>query len=127
MRFFFFQAEDGIRDSSVTGVQTCALPIYWKATHPVLRYVGFDNVQIEKSLTVKAPTWAVSLLDAPQSPLILAGELGRQRILRVGFDPLESNWPLRISFPILLANAVDWLNPDTPRNSQLLVKAGEAL
>src|SRR5260370_15937405 len=27
MRFFFFQAEDGIRDSSVTGVQTCALPI----------------------------------------------------------------------------------------------------
>src|SRR5260370_184843 len=27
MFFFFFQAEDGIRDSSVTGVQTCALPI----------------------------------------------------------------------------------------------------
>src|SRR5260370_38178240 len=25
--FFFFQEEDGIRDSSVTGVQTCALPI----------------------------------------------------------------------------------------------------
>src|SRR5260370_6882414 len=35
MFFFFFQAEDGIRDSSVTGVQTCALPIYaahaWRA------------------------------------------------------------------------------------------------
>src|SRR5207245_1315650 len=27
--FFFFQAEDGIRDATVTGVQTCALPI-WK-------------------------------------------------------------------------------------------------
>src|SRR5437764_15023955 len=27
MLFFFFQAEDGIRDTSVTGVQTCALPI----------------------------------------------------------------------------------------------------
>src|SRR5438046_4708490 len=26
--YFFFQAEDGIRDWSVTGVQTCALPIY---------------------------------------------------------------------------------------------------
>src|SRR5260370_8884185 len=36
LRFFFFQAEDGIRDSSVTGVQTCALPIYQKP--PVLRY-----------------------------------------------------------------------------------------
>src|SRR2546426_8123231 len=27
MYFFFFQAEDGIRDYKVTGVQTCALPI----------------------------------------------------------------------------------------------------
>src|SRR5438552_4989173 len=27
LRFFFFQAEDGIRDDLVTGVQTCALPI----------------------------------------------------------------------------------------------------
>src|SRR5690606_40659653 len=34
---FFFQAEDGIRDFHVTGVQTCALPIYgtmdWMARH----------------------------------------------------------------------------------------------
>src|SRR3712207_7698450 len=30
-RFFFFQAEDGIRDIGVTGVQTCALPICVKA------------------------------------------------------------------------------------------------
>src|SRR5699024_11227558 len=27
--FFFFQAEDGIRDRNVTGVQTCALPIWF--------------------------------------------------------------------------------------------------
>src|SRR6267154_5638595 len=30
--FFFFQAEDGIRDGRVTGVQTCALPI-WPILH----------------------------------------------------------------------------------------------
>src|SRR6266498_5015333 len=29
--FFFFQAEDGIRDADVTGVQTCALPIWPEA------------------------------------------------------------------------------------------------
>src|SRR2546422_5052409 len=28
--FFFFQAEDGIRDVAVTGVQTCALPIFYR-------------------------------------------------------------------------------------------------
>src|SRR5690625_7065090 len=30
--FFFFQAEDGIRDGHVTGVQTCALPILYPST-----------------------------------------------------------------------------------------------
>src|SRR5271169_6928201 len=32
LRFFFVQAEDGIRDATVTGVQTCALPISCPAT-----------------------------------------------------------------------------------------------
>src|SRR5690554_7068126 len=34
--FFFFQAEDGIRDADVTGVQTCALPISATAPWPPL-------------------------------------------------------------------------------------------
>src|SRR6266481_8745238 len=34
--FFFFQAEDGIRDGTVTGVQTCALPISAQAQHKEL-------------------------------------------------------------------------------------------
>src|SRR2546427_2568473 len=33
--FFFFQAEDGIRDLTVTGVQTCALPISHAETRDV--------------------------------------------------------------------------------------------
>src|SRR5258707_6574366 len=33
--FFFFQAEDGIRDIGVTGVQTCALPISASASTPI--------------------------------------------------------------------------------------------
>src|SRR5690606_7214426 len=34
--FFFFQAEDGIRDFHVTGVQTCALPIYGQSITTLL-------------------------------------------------------------------------------------------
>src|SRR5205823_7464307 len=33
-KFFFFQAEDGIRDKLVTGVQTCALPILPSGARP---------------------------------------------------------------------------------------------
>jgi hypothetical protein len=57
--------------------------------------------------------------------LILAGEIGRQRIVWVGFDILQSTWPLRISFPIFVANAVDWLNPASINASQLTIQAGK--
>ncbi len=100
--------------------------VNWRNTHPLLRFVSFDSVQLAKSLSVKAPSWGISLVDAPQSPLVIAGEIGRQRVVWVGFDTLESTWPLRISFPIFIANAVDWLNPATAKAEQFLVKSGDA-
>src|ERR1039457_7569416 len=44
--FFFFQAEDGIRDYKVTGVQTCALPIYriLRIIERLDRYHGFGKL-----------------------------------------------------------------------------------
>lgn len=96
----------------------------WKANHPLLRFVGFDDVRIVESVAVQTPAWAMSMVDAPQASLMLAGELGRQRIVWVAFDPLQSTWPLRISFPIFIANAVEWLNPAAVNASQLAVQAG---
>src|SRR5437764_8255210 len=42
--FFFFQAEDGIRDTSVTGAQTCALPILTKEAHQLLQASGLNFI-----------------------------------------------------------------------------------
>ncbi|HOX55497.1 MAG TPA: VWA domain-containing protein [Candidatus Paceibacterota bacterium] len=113
----------------LAGVRRAEAPaiVDWRSAHPLLRYASFDNVQVVQGLTAQTPSWAVSLVETPQAPLILAGELGRQRILWIGFDVLESNWPLRVSFPIFIANAVEWLNPATARGDQLLVKAGDPL
>jgi hypothetical protein len=99
----------------------------WKNTHPLLRFVTFDNVQIASALTVKPPPWAVPLVESPTTPLILAGELGRQRVVWLGFDTLESTWPLRISFPIFIANVVDWLNPANARAAQFQVHPGDPI
>src|SRR5256885_3903040 len=43
--FFFFQAEDGIRDYKVTGVQTCALPIYHRGISKTDRYQQELNME----------------------------------------------------------------------------------
>src|SRR5256885_5290779 len=45
--FFFFQAEDGIRDYKVTGVQTCALPIWPDAISAECRKAGVRHVNVD--------------------------------------------------------------------------------
>src|SRR5205823_12057755 len=47
--FFFFQAEDGIRDKLVTGVQTCALPIstMWMYMPQLNQYSRFSAAQAQ--------------------------------------------------------------------------------
>src|SRR5438093_9677805 len=53
--FFFFQAEDGIRDWSVTGVQTCALPISTaRSTMPL----GARSSMVERAVVTEAAVWS---------------------------------------------------------------------
>src|SRR5439155_9999576 len=54
--FFFFQAEDGIRDGHVTGVQTCALPILWQVVPCRNQSANRKNSRIGKSaISLKQP------------------------------------------------------------------------
>src|SRR5687768_18407850 len=48
--FFFFQAEDGIRDVAVTGVQTCALPICFL-------YAPTGTPVLDTALALGSPRW----------------------------------------------------------------------
>src|SRR5260370_1831295 len=93
MCIFFFQAEDGIRDSSVTGVQTCALPIS--------RVTGnWSDGSAQKSLLaalvqlglVTDRTTAASAAGRPgggTGPLALSGNRSEER--RVGKEG-RSRW-----------------------------------
>src|SRR5260221_9977265 len=66
--FFFFQAEDGIRDHCVTGVQTCALPIcrgsgVWVTVHlPVVVWAN-TAVLLASSFTLEAARRRLAIAD----------------------------------------------------------------
>ena len=45
----------------------------------------------------------------PPAPLILAREQDGRRILLVGFNPHDSNFPLESAFPLLMAGSVEWM------------------
>src|SRR2546421_12681614 len=62
MSFFFFQAEDGIRDLIVTGVQTCALPI------SVHRWLN-DGFIAGEQVTPGAP-WQIRINDELRSRFV---------------------------------------------------------
>src|SRR5260221_8250416 len=92
--FFFFQAEDGIRDHCVTGVQTCALPISLTALGALsgtaaLAQDGFPS----KPITILVPFAAGGTTDilARIVAQALQQELGRSEERRVGKE-CRSRW-----------------------------------
>src|SRR2546430_6285791 len=81
--FFFFQAEDGIRDLTVTGVQTCALPILplaaWAAGTSAgwVESASFLKLR-ELSVALTAPaTWAGRLGAASMTFTLAGRKIGR--------------------------------------------------
>src|SRR5205809_2772322 len=67
--FFFFQAEDGIRDVAVTGVQTCALPILlaleagWVVTEVGRQpWIVRNYMKVEQAATGNTGVWITFLV-----------------------------------------------------------------
>src|SRR5256885_8091256 len=68
--FFFFQAEDGIRDYRVTGVQTCALPIYDATHHPDPRLLRHARSPSRGGGPVPDAGWTIWLPATARLPAI---------------------------------------------------------
>src|SRR5207237_4504630 len=68
--FFFFQAEDGIRDSSVTGVQTCALPICTRSPPASRRNAARDRSTSLVLTTPSQPPHPAPRLVTTRTPLL---------------------------------------------------------
>ncbi|MEM8856973.1 MAG: BatA and WFA domain-containing protein [Chloroflexota bacterium] len=77
---------------------------------PLLQFVDWSGVSIRQMKSLEAP-WATSLVDAAGGPLILTGERNGQRIVIITFALQDSDLPLQVTFPILMSNLTDWLNP----------------
>src|SRR5947209_19344859 len=75
--FFFFQAEDGIRDIGVTGVQTCALPISNFFPHVCVRVKASASRTNHFSLSQMIGGWLVK-------PTLWLSKIKRSEERRVG-------------------------------------------
>src|SRR5207248_4696834 len=88
--FFFFQAEDGIRDRTVTGVQTCALPIYEAAG---IAGAGFTDQPAKARTILRGDNLAryARVMNRGHVDQEAAGQLHRSEERRVGKEG-RSRW-----------------------------------
>src|SRR6266496_564382 len=77
--FFFFQAEDGIRDLYVTGVQTCALPILAGWIRRVVRFSD-RRESGDQRIRLPRPDEPVGLLRIPAPDLRVEHRRAEQRV-----------------------------------------------
>ena len=99
----------------VTGVISAPVPVAATADDPLLRFVDLSDVAILDAVRTELPDWARPVIvDATTgAPLLWAGEQGGRRVALLAFDLHRSDLPLRVAFPVLVANLVDELTgPD---------------
>jgi hypothetical protein len=96
----------------------------WDRRHPVARMINFSGLYVKSVPKLTLPGFAAPIVEGPDNaPLIFSWEKGRTRAVVVAFKLLESDWPLRLSFPLFLSNALDWLRDE----GRAQPRPGEAL
>jgi len=83
----------------------------------LLKNLSFDGISIGKAEKINLPTWATTSLagdyDGLSTPLLFYGNAGGQRVAVMSFRIQDSDLPLQVTFPLLMANLANWLAPNT--------------
>jgi Ca-activated chloride channel homolog len=93
--------------------------------HPSSAYVDFSNLAISKAHILKPRNWATTIVEGEKGPLGVAGSNAGLRFVQISFDVLGSDFPLRVGFPIFIANCLDWLAPSNGAGSGESVRTGQ--
>ena len=96
---------------AVAGTLTRTQVTHIEAKDSLLRYVDLDDLLIARARAIVSPSWARAVVAAEGGPLLLAGEVNGRRVAILTFDLHQSNLPLQVAFPILIANLSTWLAP----------------
>lgn len=78
---------------------------------PLLRNVSVAEINVLRSAQLSKPVWARTVIDSDGGPILLAGEQNGRRIGVLGFELQNSDLPLQVAFPVLLANLAGYLAP----------------
>lgn len=91
------------------GPQQKAAVVLWRPDAPIAGSAGLTDMRYAGFRALQPSDWARVMADSGGAPIIVAGEKGGYRKLSFGWNLLDSDLPLRVTFPILVGNTVEWL------------------
>lgn len=98
----------------------------WERTHPILRHVHLENVQIGEAYRITPPATAQVLARSFEDPVLFVDTRSDRKIVFAAIDILQSDLPLRIAFPVIIANTIQWFQQDSGTQEYYL-RTGEVL
>jgi hypothetical protein len=85
------------------------LVLNWDRHHPLMRHVALEDVLLASPGRLVVPDGAAVLATAQSGPIMAELSVNGVPHVTASFDLMQSNWPMQISFPVFIANAVQYL------------------
>jgi hypothetical protein len=76
--------------------------------HPLTRWLTLADLNISRASRFVLQPGDVAVASALKQPIIVGRDHGGRKALAIGFDVKKSDLPLRVAFPVLLVNALEW-------------------
>ena len=81
----------------------------WQRDHPILKGLALGKLYAAEAIKFDVPADTEVLIEGIKGPMAILHREGRSLHVVVTFDLMQSNWPLRVSFPIFLHNALQFM------------------
>lgn len=95
--------------------QEFPIVIDWDRTHATTSRCQFDDLVVNESFAVVGAERSRVLIDSTGGPLALLTPVPGREVVVLAFSPGQSNFPLKLSWPLFLANTLDFLLARTER------------
>jgi hypothetical protein len=111
----FWNASGAVENPSITSIDRA---------HPVNSYLSYADLHIESAVKQTPNAWLKPIVQSGGDGLIWAGD-NKRKVVMMAFDLAKSDLPLKIEFPILLANSIAWLVGRDAVADERAVRAGQ--
>ncbi len=96
----------------VTGMYKDPIITSYKKSHPLMRWIGMRDVNIGTSSKLKLSRKDTVVASAIGAPIIVTRDEPGRRMVAIAFDIRNSDLPLRVAFPVLMINLIDYFQLD---------------